>query len=158
MIRSLLVALLLAFAAGLVVPFQASANSQLAKALGHPFWAATFALALAAIMMAGLAVCTPFPERVAFKASPAWMWLGGGCSVLFVCATIHSAPRLGAGLFSAVVFGGQLLAALIVDQTGSLGFPQRSLTASKAVGATLVIAGVAALLASEARPRLMPHQ
>jgi transporter family-2 protein len=51
-------------------------------------------------------------------------------------------PRLGATALMALTVFGQLLAALLIDHYGALGFPQNQATAQRILGAALLLAGV----------------
>jgi bacterial/archaeal transporter family-2 protein len=54
-------------------------------------------------------------------------------------------PRIGALALVAFVLAGQLVMALLVDQFGILGFPRAPISATRLLGAALLVAG--ALLA-----------
>lgn len=51
-------------------------------------------------------------------------------------------PRLGAAASLCLVVLGQLLAALLVDHFGWLGFPQHSISLVRVAGVALLLAGV----------------
>ena len=57
-------------------------------------------------------------------------------------ATIVLAPRLGAATLVAAVVAGQMLASVLLDQYGLVGFPVHPLSALRLLGAGLVIGGV----------------
>jgi transporter family-2 protein len=59
-----------------------------------------------------------------------------------VVATIVLAPRLGAATLVAAVVAGQMLASVLLDQYGLVGFPVHPLSALRLLGAGLVIGGV----------------
>jgi len=50
------------------------------------------------------------------------MWTGGFIGAYFVAATIILAPRLGAAPMVALVVGGQMLASLVFDHFGLIGY------------------------------------
>ena len=75
-------------------------------------------------------------------AVPAWAWLGGLLGATYVAATTVLGPRLGAAAFLALTLAGQMLAALLVDHYGVIGFPESPLTPARLVGAVLLVLGV----------------
>ena len=62
---------------------------------------------------------------------------------VYIAAVVVLAPRLGAGTIFAAVVGGQMLASLIVDHFGWVGFPEHPISALRLLGAALVMLGVA---------------
>jgi transporter family-2 protein len=60
----------------------------------------------------------------------------------YVASTTVLGPRLGAATLLALTLAGQMAAALAVDHYGVIGFPQSPLTASRLLGAALLVAGV----------------
>jgi transporter family-2 protein len=57
-------------------------------------------------------------------------------------ATIVLAPRLGAATMIAAIVAGQMIASLVLDQYGLLGFPIHPISGVRVFGAALVIGGV----------------
>ncbi len=57
-------------------------------------------------------------------------------------ATTVLGPRLGAATLLALTIGGQMVAALLVDHYGVIGFPQSPVTPARLVGTVLLVAGV----------------
>jgi transporter family-2 protein len=75
-------------------------------------------------------------------AVPAWAWFGGLLGAAYVASTTVLGPRLGAAALLALTLAGQMVAALIVDHYGVIGFPQSPVTPSRLIGAALLVAGV----------------
>ena len=131
--------------AGLTI--QVGMNATVRIALGSPVIATivNFGVGLAALLL--LAVGTHariVPGSVA--AVPAWAWLGGLLGALFVASTTVLGPRLGAAALLALTLFGQMLAALIVDHYGAIGFPHNPITLTKLAGAVLLVLGVILIL------------
>jgi transporter family-2 protein len=61
---------------------------------------------------------------------------------VYVASTTVLGPRLGAAALLALTLSGQMLAALIIDHYGIIGFPQSTITPSRLIGAALLVAGV----------------
>ncbi|HET7599513.1 MAG TPA: DMT family transporter [Gemmatimonadales bacterium] len=140
----MLVALLLAFGAGVLLPVQAGINADLGRVLGSSLGAA---LASFLIGTVGLAVGLLLhgagaSSSHAWARSEWWQWSGGLLGALYVVATIVLAPRLGAATLIATVVAGQMLASLVLDQYGLVGFPLHPATWPRLLGAALVMGGV----------------
>jgi bacterial/archaeal transporter family-2 protein len=136
--------LLLALAAGVLLPVQAGVNAQLRSVVGSPLSAAlvSFLVGTAGLVTAVVIFRAPTALRVAWVASPWWYWVGGLIGALYVVATIVLAPRLGAATLIAAVVAGQMIASLVLDQYGLLGFPTHPISGLRVLGAALVIVGV----------------
>ena len=136
--------LLLALAAGVLLPVQAGVNAQLRSAVGSPLTAAlvSFLVGTAGLVTAAVTFRTPMALRAAWVDSPWWQWVGGLIGALYVIATIVLAPRLGAATLVAAVVAGQMIASLLLDQYGLLGFPTHPINGLRVLGAGLVIVGV----------------
>ena len=136
--------LLLALAAGVLLPVQAGLNAQLRSALGSPIAAAlvSFLVGTAGLVTIALLLRTPLPVGRAWAATSPWQWSGGLIGAVYVLAAIVLAPRLGAATLIAAVVAGQMITSLVLDQYGLVGFPVHSMTLVRLLGAALVIAGV----------------
>jgi transporter family-2 protein len=127
--------------AGLTV--QVGMNATVRLAIGSPMLAAivNFVVGLAGLVIVALASgarWTPGSAAVV----PAWAWFGGLLGAAYVASTTVLGPRLGAAPLLALTLAGQMAAALAVDHYGVIGFPQSPLTASRLLGAALLVAGV----------------
>ena len=136
--------LLLALAAGVLLPVQAGLNAQLRSALGSPVAAAliSFVVGTAGLTTIALLLRTPLPLGRAWAVTTPWQWAGGLIGAAYVLAAVVLAPRLGAATLIAAVVAGQMLSSLVLDQYGLVGFSVHSLTPIRLIGAVLVIAGV----------------
>lgn len=127
--------------AGLTV--QVGMNATVRFAIGSPVLAAivNFVVGLTALMLVAVLSGSRWaPGSTA--AVPAWAWFGGLLGALYVASTTVLGPRLGAAALLAFTLSGQMLAALVVDHYGIIGFPQSPLTPSRLLGAALLVAGV----------------
>jgi transporter family-2 protein len=141
-----LVLLTIAAGAGLVV--QTAMNAGLGNALGRPILgtAMNFVVGLGALLLFILATRTPMPTREMVGSAPAWVWFGGLMGALYVATVTVAGPRLGAVAILALSVTGQLVASVVVDHFGLLGFPQQPVDLVKIIGVLLVCAGVALVL------------
>jgi bacterial/archaeal transporter family-2 protein len=137
--------LLFAFAGGVVLPFQAGINAQLAQWVHSPVRAAfvSFFVGTIVLLVAAAFVFKPLPSWARLGDAPWWVWIGGALGAFYVAASIVTAPKLGAATLVALVVAGQGLASLVVDQFGWVGFEPKQISAGRAIGMVLVGAGVA---------------
>lgn len=133
-----------ALVSGAMIPIQAGMNATLSRHAGHPLWATAVSLAVSAVFVAGaLAALRPaLPSSAALLQSPWWVWFGGLVGAIYITAALILAPKLGAAMFLAAVVAGQMLAAILLDHCGLVGFPERSVTPPRVLGATLIVGGV----------------
>lgn len=141
----LMVPLLMAFAAGAVLPFQAASNSHAGRLLGHPLWGALVSLAVSSLVLLPALVVAraPAPNVVSASHGPWWLWIGGLLGAIYVGSAAAITPRLGAGGFLACVVAGQIIMAIVVDHFGWMGLAPKPVTMARFAGAVLILAGVA---------------
>lgn len=134
----------IAFAAGFGLIVQAGFNMALRTSLGHPALASlvNFLVGTLALFVVLVATRVAWPARGAFAATPAWAWFGGLLGAFYVTAITIVGPKLGATLMLALTVLGQLVASVIVDHYGWLGFPQHTLTFARVLGICMLFGGV----------------
>jgi len=127
--------------AGLTV--QVGMNATVRLASGSAVLAAivNFVVGLTALVVVALASGARWAPGSS-ATIPAWAWFGGLLGAVYVASTTVLGPRLGAAALLALTLAGQMLAALIVDHYGVIGFPQSPVTPSRLLGAALLVAGV----------------
>ncbi|CEA06598.1 hypothetical protein BN1049_02972 [Pseudomonas saudimassiliensis] len=135
--------ILMALAAGAVLPLQAGLNSQLALSAGNALWASciSFAIGLLLLILVCVVVRLPRPIWGDLASMPLWLWSGGILGAFFVTAMVTLSPRLGAATMLAMVLVGQMTAAALIDHFGLAGFTPHSLSVGRAVGIALLIVG-----------------
>jgi transporter family-2 protein len=136
--------LLLAFAAGVVLPFQAGINAELADWVHSPVRAAfvSFIVGTILLLVASAFVFKPLPSWERLGHAPWWVWIGGALGAFYVVGSIVSAPKLGAATLIALVVAGQGVASVVVDHFGWVGFAPKHVTVGRILGIALVGAGV----------------
>jgi bacterial/archaeal transporter family-2 protein len=134
----------LAFLGGAVLPLQMGVNGLLRQSLTHPVQTTfvSFTVGSMAVLLACFVMRVPLPTAEKLSTPAAWMWFGGCFGAFYVFTTIATGPRIGAALAVSLAIAGQLVVAALLDHTGTLGFPQHSLSPMKLAGIGLVIAGV----------------
>ncbi len=135
----------MALAVGVFVPLQAGVNVRLKDALGgDPVLAAFISFTVGTLALGGyvLAVNSGFSGLSgAFARGPWWMWTGGFMGAFFVAATIVLAANLGAANMLVWLIASQLMAGMILDHWGLVGFAVREVSLLRLLGAALLIAG-----------------
>lgn len=123
-------------------------NNGLRAKVGHPFVAAwlSFAIGTTAISLFLIAARPGLPDGSAVSRVPWWAWGGGLVGALYVGASAAFASRLGAAAWLALIVTGQILASLVLDHFGLVGFPRRPIAPIKILGAIVLLAGVAMVL------------
>lgn len=136
--------LIAAILIGIFLPVQAGVNARLGASLGDPVVTAlvSFAVGTIALFLVVLAHRTPIAIADAWSATAWWSWTGGLLGAVYIAAAVVLAPRLGAATLVAAVVAGQMVASLVLDHFGWVGFPEHPVSGIRLVGAGLVILGV----------------
>jgi transporter family-2 protein len=131
----------LALLAGAVLPVQAGVNSTLRSHVGQPIWTAlvSFSVGAIALLTFGLISRLPAPSLTGI---PLWAWSGGVLGTVYITGVVFLAPKLGAGALIGLTIAGQLLASVILDHFGWLGFEIHSINWQRVLGLAFLGAGV----------------
>lgn len=136
--------LILGLAGGVALASQAGINAQLRQYVHSPYQAAFFSFLVGTLIL-GVVVLMQTgarPQLQELTAVPYWLWIGGLLGAFGVSVAIILAPRLGAVNLTIVIVCGQLLAALVLDHFGWLGFEKHAINWQRISGVILVIAGL----------------
>lgn len=140
---------LLTIAAGMTSALQSGSNQMLEKSLAAPMW--TIVIVSGVTLTAALAVALGSGERLPGGATiaqaPWWSWIGGLFGIGFVVATVIASPRLGAGLFIALLVTAEVTVSVLLDHFGWMGFDVHRAGLARTAGACLMIGGVALIAA-----------
>lgn len=138
-----LIPAVMAFFAGTVIPFQATSNGAVGKALGHPLWGAMVSLAVSMLVLLPLLwfLKVPAPRLSHALQGPWWLWIGGVFGAVYVASAAAFAPKLGAGGFIVLVVAGQMIAAVLIDHFALMGLTPRPLTLARFAGVGLILVG-----------------
>ncbi|PIE69526.1 MAG: hypothetical protein CSA21_02050 [Deltaproteobacteria bacterium] len=136
--------ILITLIAGCLMPVQPGINVLLSQVTSGPYMASliSFAVGTLALLVLCLALRLPFPTLHTLTEVPWWYWTGGLLGAVFVTVTIIVAPRLGAVNMLTYLIVGQMLASLLLDHYGVLGFPQHTLNPWRVLGVLCLIIGV----------------
>ncbi len=136
---------LVAFAVGMLLPFQAGINAQLKGFLGNPVQAAllSFLVGTTLLLVITLVMGLPLPTGKVLAGMPWWAWVGGGvCGAIYITMVILLTPRLGASTTFGLIIAGQLIMSMVLDHLGAVGFAIHPINPWRVAGAVLLILGV----------------
>ncbi|MBN8943798.1 MAG: DMT family transporter [Rhizobiales bacterium] len=144
--------ILLALAAGAVLPVQGAVNALLRQDLGAPLAVAAVSFLVATITMAGLSGLLlalrrqpPASPPPGLAAMPWWGWLGGFAGATYVTTLFTAIPVIGSATAVGLTVAGQQLASVLVDRHGWFRLAQRTVSGLRLAGVGLIITGVAVL-------------
>ena len=114
----------LAFFVGVLLPVQVGVNVELARHIHSPVFAAliSFLVGSVCLIFSAAILKTPFPTWVNLISLPGWLWAGGLIGALVVLGSILAGPKIGALTLVSLLLAGQLIASIIIDHYGWLGF------------------------------------
>jgi transporter family-2 protein len=136
--------ILLAVVAGACAPTQAGINAQLRIFTEDPATAAfiSFAVGTASLFFYALVLRTSWPAFQTLAQMPWWLWSGGLLGAFLVVVSILLVPKLGAATMMGCMIAGQMVASLLLDHYGAVGYPVHPATLWRVVGVALVVSGV----------------
>lgn len=140
----MIVFLVLALVAGAMLPVQTGVNLQLRGLMGHPLTAALVSFVVGTLGLAAAAGVAGAPLALggAWARGAWWHWGGGLLGAVYIVSTIVLAPRLGAATLIAALVAGQMVASIVIDHFGWVGFAEHAASPLRLVGAALVVGGV----------------
>lgn len=143
---------------GFLLAIQASANPQLAKAVGTPYGGATVQLWVAVALLAIVALAVgAFGAFGLLGTAEGWYLLGGLASPLYITSGILLFPRIGALAAGGLFVTGQVLASVAIDLFGLFGVERQPVTLGLVAGAVAVLAGITVVIRAQAatsKPRV----
>jgi len=136
--------LILAVLSGAVAPLQVGINAQLAKTMLHPLQATvvSFIIGTLGVTAVTFACRVPMPALMQSLQAPPILLTGGLLGVFMVMSAITTAPRLGAAVFISASIAGQMIASLLMDYYGVMGYAAQPISLTKILGVLFVMAGV----------------
>lgn len=134
---------LLMVIAGAGVAFQATINARLREWVVSPPLAALISFLVGSVALSLIAASgvAGRAQLQGLSRAPWWIWTGGLLGALYVTAAVVAVPRVGAGVVIGAGILGQLVAALAIDSLGWLGASRVPVTASRILGALLLLGG-----------------
>ena len=131
--------------AGVLQAWGPPMNGALRKSLSNPWLASTVSFLPIVAFLTVLWLCLPRPIPTAdgISGMPWWAPLGGLIGSFAVVAGLLFVEKVGAGTFAGLTITANILMSLLIDQFGLFGVEQHSLGVGRAVGAGLMVAGIA---------------
>lgn len=136
---------LLALLAGAAVAVQTGANAQLRLIVQSPIITAciSFLVGTSVLLLYVLiANRQHIPELSVVTQISWWKWLGGIMGAAYITTVVIIAPRIGAANTLGFIMAGQLIAAVIFDHFGWIGFEIRPVNLWRILGVVFLILGV----------------
>lgn len=136
--------LFLAFLTGIAISVQAGVNSNLRLALNNPLLASliSFGTGFFTLLLVHLSTGGSVPLLATLRSLAWWKWTGGLIGAVYVTTVILAVPRIGTANLVSLSVAGQLLAAIVLDHYGLLGFAQHPANGWRLLGMGLILAGV----------------
>jgi transporter family-2 protein len=137
--------LLLAFLIGVTNTFQSGVNSQLRLATQNPILSSIISFVTG---LSGLLICfvlfnkEPIPPLESFKNITWWKWLGGAFGAFYVLTVIFIVKEIGPANLLCLIIAGQLVAGVVIDHFGLVGFVVHPINAWRILGISLIMGGV----------------
>ena len=136
--------ILLALAAGAMMPTQAATNNKMAAFVDSPLLSAfiSFFVGTVALFVYVLISGAPIANLASAKEAPVVAWVGGLLGAFFVTAAVTLVPRLGVAMTFSLIIAGQMIVTLIIDHFGLLGVPVKGVSMARVGGIVLIASGV----------------
>jgi transporter family-2 protein len=123
------------------IALQAPINAGLGKHTGS-FAAATVSFAVGTVLLGGIVVLSGKAGGISEAAHVNWyLLLGGALGAAYVFSALVLVSQIGAGAVAAATVTGQLTTSVVLDRIGFLGLDREPITASRAAGVGLLLAG-----------------
>lgn len=133
----------LAFFVGVLLPVQVGVNAELAKYINSPILAAlvSFLVGGMCLILGAVVFKAPLPTLSQVTSLPTWLWGGGMIGALVVLGSILAGPKIGALALVSLLLAGQLVASILIDHYGWLGFPVQKMNIQRLLGVMLLVGG-----------------
>lgn len=134
---------MLAFIVGVLLPVQVGVNAELAKYINSPVLAAlvSFLVGGLCLILGAVIFKAPLPTLNQVTSLPPWLWGGGMIGAAVVLGSILAGPKIGALTLVSLLLAGQLIASILIDHYGWLGFPVQKMNIQRLLGVLLLVGG-----------------
>jgi transporter family-2 protein len=134
----------LIIAAGVLQAWGPPMNGALRGALLNPWLASlvSFLPIIAFLFVVWVCLPMPMPSVAGVQGMPWWAPLGGLVGAFAVVAGLMFVNTVGAGAFAGLTITANLAMSLLIDHFGWFGVEPHSLSAGRAIGGLLMIAGI----------------
>ncbi|WP_290773859.1 MULTISPECIES: DMT family transporter [unclassified Exiguobacterium] len=144
-----MLAIIIGFIIGLLVPVQTSVNTRLRGVVGSPFLASLISFSIGSLFLLILVLLVDgnLTGLTAAADEPYWIWAGGVLGVIYLTGNILLFPRLGGVQTVIMPIFGQVIMGLLIDHFGLFEANVTTLSLTRIIGATLVLLGVVGTVA-----------
>ena len=134
----------LMLAAGMLLPVQIGINASLRSYVNSPVLSSFISFFVGTVSLAVLLGFGVYGrgDLSTLQSIPWWVFTGGLIGAFYVTVSLMLAPILGSTVTTVAVLAGQVIASLIIDHFGLLGFPVVPFNPVRLLGALLVVGGV----------------
>jgi bacterial/archaeal transporter family-2 protein len=136
---------LLALLAGSAVAIQTGANAQLKVIVQSPIITAciSFLVGSAILLLYVLIANRQYiPELNVISQISWWKWMGGVLGAAYITTVVIVAPKIGAANTLGFIMAGQLIAAVVFDHFGWIGFVVRPVNLWRISGIVFLLLGI----------------
>lgn len=139
---------LVSLLAGAILAVQIGINVQLRVSLDNPVVSTlgSFIVGAIGLFLYALVTRQTWPSAATASQAPLWSWTGGLFGAVYIVCTIFAGPKLGAATLLSLVVAGQMVAAIVLDHFGLVGFAQHAVNGWRILGAALLIGGTVLIL------------
>jgi len=131
----------LAVFAGMSNAFQAPVNAALGRFVGV-VESSCISFTVGALSLLVVSLVAGKGSILKVVDAPPNLWIGGFLGAFFVTVALFVVPKIGAAVMIASVLTGQMISALIIDQTGLLGIPKNPIDLYRIAGLACLVVGI----------------
>jgi transporter family-2 protein len=131
----------LAIFAGMSNAFQAPVNAALGRFVGI-VESSCISFSVGALSLLVVSLVAGKGSILKVVDAPPNLWIGGFLGAFFVTVALFVVPKIGAAVMIASVLTGQMISALIIDQTGLLGIPKNPIDLYRIGGLACLAVGI----------------
>ncbi len=141
--------LFLAFLIGVANSIQSGVNSQLRIDTKNALLSSVISFGTGFL---ALIICylffnkEPIPSLENFKNISWWKWMGGLLGAFYIVTVIITVRDIGPANMLCLIIAGQLVAGVLIDHYGLMGFPVHTINTWRIVGVGLIVGGVYLIL------------
>lgn len=128
--------MVLSFAGGAALAFQAGVNGEIGAKMGSlpaaliAYAVGTVCLLVSTLVQGGL--------PLSFPSLSLWKWTAGGLGAFYIVCIILAVPRVGASAAITAGIAGQLVLGLLLDHFGAFGTPEIPIDTSRLIAVGLI--------------------
>jgi transporter family-2 protein len=136
-----LLLVLVTVAAGALLPAQVGMNTRLAHFVGGPVRASFVSFAVGSLILLVIVAIAYRGGAHRAGSAPWWAWFGGAVGAFYVASAVIVGPRLGATTFFGILVATQLVASVVLDRFGWVGYAKHAPSPGRLVGVGLLVTG-----------------